>query len=171
MAHRDDADSSRDLLLALIALERGLVDQDRLLVAFEAWTQSPGRSMAEILASQGAVDERGRRLLEDLVEEHRDRPVDGRTGPAVAAAPNARSASSPRPSPTSGRIPFPRAIRPGPHSINERFRIVRRYAAGGWARSSWRSIPSSIARSRSRSCGLTTRTTRSARRGSCSRPG
>ena len=40
MAQRADADSSRDLLLALIALERGLVDQDRLLAAFGTWTQS-----------------------------------------------------------------------------------------------------------------------------------
>ena len=130
MAHRDDDDSSRDLLLALIALERGLVNQDRLLTAFQAWTQSQDRSMAEILASQGALDERGRGLLEDLVMERRDRPVDGRFEPAVAAAPIAAQPVAETVA-YVGSHPFPAGDPAGATSINERFRIVRPYARGG----------------------------------------
>ena len=36
MARRNDADASSDLLLALTALQCGLVDQGELLVAFKA---------------------------------------------------------------------------------------------------------------------------------------
>ena len=47
----------RDLLLAMLALERGLIDHVQLLNAFRAWKTGTDRSMAEILLEQGALDE------------------------------------------------------------------------------------------------------------------
>ena len=172
MAQRNDADASSDLLLALTALRCGLVDQDKILVAFKAWTRAPGRSMAEILASQGALDARGLTLLEDLVKpasrtscgpRHRTQRSSRRR---VAAQPVAETVAYLGPHPLHGGEP---AGADSPSTIA--FASSGAMHAGGWARSSSRSIPSWTARSRSRSCGPTTRTTRSARRGSCSRPG
>lgn len=88
MADRDDAWTARDLMLAMIALERGWIDGRRLREAFAAWKMSPDRAMAEVLASQGAVDSRGRVLLEALVDEHRSRDGDGRPREPAGPAPD-----------------------------------------------------------------------------------
>ena len=45
-------DPSRDLLLGLLALQTGLINQAQLVAAFHAWTQAHDRPMAEILAEQ-----------------------------------------------------------------------------------------------------------------------
>src|SRR5215831_12352048 len=87
MARRADTDAARDLLLALLALRRGLVDQAQLLVAFESWTGTEDRSMAELLVERGVLDERGRALLEDLVARHLANPEEA---PLVSAAGQAR---------------------------------------------------------------------------------
>ena len=62
MARRVLADISRDLVLALLALRRRLVDQAQLLGAFEVWTRAEDRSMAELLVERGTLDARGRAL-------------------------------------------------------------------------------------------------------------
>jgi WD40 repeat protein/tRNA A-37 threonylcarbamoyl transferase component Bud32 len=140
MCQRADADASRDLLLALIALQRGLVDRDELLAAFEAWTRSRDRSMTEILASQGALDDRGRTLLEDLVKQHREVGADERQNawPAVAASRDAHVGPDPAVAqPVAetvaylGSQPLHRGDPAGATFINERFRIVRHFARGG----------------------------------------
>ncbi|MHB1560258.1 MAG: serine/threonine-protein kinase, partial [Isosphaeraceae bacterium] len=133
MAHRDDHRTARDLLLAMIALERGWVDGRRLREAFEAWKSSPERAMGEVLASQGAVDARGRVVLESLVDEHRSRDGAGEhpaEAPAVAA-PMAETVAyqgplRPRPVQVDGAISTS-----GDPGLLDRFQIVRRHARGG----------------------------------------
>jgi WD40 repeat protein/serine/threonine protein kinase len=60
------ADSSRDLLFGLLALERGLIDQAQLLAAFQAWKVAEDRSMPEILREHGALDAAGAALVAGL---------------------------------------------------------------------------------------------------------
>jgi WD40 repeat protein/serine/threonine protein kinase len=140
MTLRTEADISRDLLLALIALRRGLIDQTKLVAAFDAWSEARGRSMADILAGLGLLNERGRILLEGLVEElqqsRADRHREDEPAPAVAR-PLSETVAYHGP-PSLGRAPAdpdrttagagrPAAAR----SVDERFRIVRRFARGG----------------------------------------
>ena len=67
----DPRDSTnRDLLIGLLALQNGLVDQSALVTAFHAWTRDKSRSIAEVLAGQGAIDAGERALLEGLAEKH-----------------------------------------------------------------------------------------------------
>ena len=71
MDHRDAA--NRDLLIGLLALQNGLVDQDVLVLAFRAWTRDKSRPIAEILAAQGAIDAGERALLEGLAAKQLSR--------------------------------------------------------------------------------------------------
>jgi hypothetical protein len=68
-----DSDASHDLLLVLLALQNGLIDQAQLLAAFETWSHAQDDAMAEILLRQGALDEPARALLEGLVASHHQR--------------------------------------------------------------------------------------------------
>ena len=68
MDNRDD--TNRDLLIGLLALQNGLVEQDVLILAFRAWTRDKSRPIAELLASQGAIDANERGLLEGLAAKH-----------------------------------------------------------------------------------------------------
>jgi serine/threonine-protein kinase len=61
---------SCDLLLGLLALKTGLINQAQLITAFHAWTEARDRPMAEILAEQGAVSTPCLTLVEGLVIEH-----------------------------------------------------------------------------------------------------
>jgi hypothetical protein len=74
MARRADVDAAEDLVLALLALQQGLVDPAQLLDAFGNWTGAEDRSMAELLVARGVLDQRGRALLEDLVTDHLAKP-------------------------------------------------------------------------------------------------
>ena len=65
--------ANRDLLIGLLALQNGLVDQDVLILAFRAWTRDKSRPIAEILAAQGAIDADERALLEGLAAKHLNR--------------------------------------------------------------------------------------------------
>jgi eukaryotic-like serine/threonine-protein kinase len=62
--------ANRDLLVGLLALQNGLVDQDVLILAFRAWTRDKSHPLAEILATQGVIDAGERALLEGLAEKH-----------------------------------------------------------------------------------------------------
>jgi hypothetical protein len=68
MPRRDDA--PRDLLFGLLALQNGMVTRDQLVLAFTAWTGSPGRPLADLLAEQGALRPEHRPLLEGLADAH-----------------------------------------------------------------------------------------------------
>jgi eukaryotic-like serine/threonine-protein kinase len=60
----------RDLLIGLLALQNGMVNQPQLVAAFGAWTTSAGRAMADLLVEQGALTDSRRALLEALLAEH-----------------------------------------------------------------------------------------------------
>jgi serine/threonine-protein kinase len=62
--------ADRDLLFGLLALQNGLIDQAKLVAAFQAWTLDKGRPMADHLAGRGALDADDRALVEALVERH-----------------------------------------------------------------------------------------------------
>ena len=68
MAERTDL--SQDLLFGLLALHTGMIDQARLVTAFQAWTLARSRSMADILVEQGALDGDSRGLLKALARKH-----------------------------------------------------------------------------------------------------
>jgi serine/threonine protein kinase len=63
-------DPARDLLFGLLALQTGLINQAQLVAAFHAWTQARDRTMAAILAEQGALATNCLTLVEGLVIEH-----------------------------------------------------------------------------------------------------
>ena len=59
-----------NLLFGLLALQTGLISQGALFSAFNAWTRDKTRSMADILADQGDLDDARRSLLEGLIAVH-----------------------------------------------------------------------------------------------------
>jgi tRNA A-37 threonylcarbamoyl transferase component Bud32/dipeptidyl aminopeptidase/acylaminoacyl peptidase len=59
-----------DLLLGLLALQNGLIDQVQLIAAFQAWTRDKSRSLAEHLVSRGDLDAEQRSGVEAMVALH-----------------------------------------------------------------------------------------------------
>ena len=57
-------DPSHDLLLGLLALQNGLIDQAQLLAAFQAWTLDKSSSLADQLVARGDLDADARAGLE-----------------------------------------------------------------------------------------------------------
>ena len=68
MALRDDA--TRDLLLGLLALQNGFIDQASLIAAFHVWSLDRSQHLGRILEQRGALATSRRELLEELVEAH-----------------------------------------------------------------------------------------------------
>ena len=64
------AGADRHLLLGLLALQVGLIDQSELVAAFQAWAREKDRSLADHLVARGAIDVEQRRLLEALAMQH-----------------------------------------------------------------------------------------------------
>ena len=62
--------ANRDMLIGLLALQNGLVDQSVLVSAFRAWSRDRSRPLADILVDQGAIDAGERSLLLGLAENH-----------------------------------------------------------------------------------------------------
>jgi len=50
------AAADRHLLLGLLALQNGLIDQGALVAAFQAWTRDKARSLADQLVARGDLD-------------------------------------------------------------------------------------------------------------------
>ena len=48
--------AERDLLFGLLALQIGLIDQSKLVAAFQAWTLDKARALADHLVSRGDLD-------------------------------------------------------------------------------------------------------------------
>ena len=65
--------TSRDLLLGLLALQNGLIDQSQIVAAFHAWTLDKVRPLAEHLVALGHLAPAHRPLLEGLAAAHLDR--------------------------------------------------------------------------------------------------
>jgi serine/threonine protein kinase/tetratricopeptide (TPR) repeat protein len=84
------ADASADLLLGLLALQTGLIDQSSLVLAFHAWTRSGRLTMAEVLLEQRAIDADQRSVLEALAAQHL-RKHGGDPGRSLAALHAGRS--------------------------------------------------------------------------------
>ncbi|MFO0958443.1 MAG: hypothetical protein U0800_13600 [Isosphaeraceae bacterium] len=62
--------ADRDLLFGLIALQSGLIDQGKLVAAFQAWTLDKSRPIAEQLVSRGDLEPDDRAAVDALVARH-----------------------------------------------------------------------------------------------------
>jgi serine/threonine-protein kinase len=62
--------ADRPLLLGLLALQTGLIDQGQLVAAFQAWTLDKSRSLADHLEGRGDLMGPRRAVLEALVQVH-----------------------------------------------------------------------------------------------------
>jgi serine/threonine-protein kinase len=149
MDHRHD--TSRDLIMGLLALQNGLVDQDVLVLAFRAWTRDKSRPIAEILAAGGAIDADERALLEGLAGKHLGRHGNdperslAALGPPLSLRAGLAKIGDPGIEATLGRIESARAStqndgdpdRTGSYGVGsatsdgQRFRILRPHARGG----------------------------------------
>src|SRR5262249_20909623 len=63
-------DSTRDLLFGLLALQVGLIDQGDLFAAFNAWSRTKERPLADVLVAQGSLEAQQRGLVDSLVAMH-----------------------------------------------------------------------------------------------------
>src|SRR6516165_8646394 len=81
--------AERDLLFGLLALQIGLIDQSKLVAAFQAWTLDKARSLADHLKAHGDLDSEQRALLEALVAQHLKKH--GEVEKSLAAIPAGRS--------------------------------------------------------------------------------
>jgi serine/threonine-protein kinase len=66
-------DPSRDLLLGLLALQIGMIDQSQIVAAFHAWTRDKTRPLADHLVALGHLSPAHRPLLEGLATAHLER--------------------------------------------------------------------------------------------------
>ena len=62
------ADADRHLLFGLLTLQNGLINQDQLVAAFQAWTLDKSRSLADHLEARGDLTRAKRSLLDTLAE-------------------------------------------------------------------------------------------------------
>jgi tRNA A-37 threonylcarbamoyl transferase component Bud32 len=64
------ADTARNLLFGILALQNEFITRDDLLAAFAAWVADRSRGLGERLRARGALDGGRHNLLGALVEEH-----------------------------------------------------------------------------------------------------
>ncbi len=79
-------DTDRNLLFGLLALQNGLIDQAKLVAAFQAWTLEKARPLAEHLVARGDLDADDRSAVEALVTRH-IKKHGGSTEKSLAAIP------------------------------------------------------------------------------------
>src|SRR5262249_35837329 len=84
------ADTDRHLLLGLLALQNGLIDQAQLVAGFQSWTRDKDRVLADHLVGLGYLDRAHCPLLEGLAALHLARHG-GAAGQSLAAIPAGRS--------------------------------------------------------------------------------
>ncbi|MGO9913266.1 MAG: protein kinase domain-containing protein [Isosphaeraceae bacterium] len=84
------AAADRHLLLGLLALQTGMIDQGQLVAAFQAWTLNKMRNLADILVARGDLSAVQRGLLEGLADQHLQKHGD--VEKSLAAVPASRSA-------------------------------------------------------------------------------
>ena len=65
-------ESDRNLLFGILALQKRLVPQDRLVAALNQWVRDPQKSLGAILREEGVLGEEDEILLETAVHEHLD---------------------------------------------------------------------------------------------------
>jgi serine/threonine protein kinase/tetratricopeptide (TPR) repeat protein len=83
-------DTEHNLLLGLLALQNGLIDQAQLVAAFQSWTRDKGRPLADHLVGLGYLDRAHCPLLEGLAALHLARHG-GDAQRSLAAIPAGRS--------------------------------------------------------------------------------
>jgi len=142
------ADTDRNLLFGVLALQMDFIGRDALVAAMNAWVLAKHRGLGEILQEQGALSAADRALLEPLVEAHVQRhggdPT--RSLAAVGSATTARRAlEAVAPDQDvqaslgfilEAREPEPGeqatvTFRPTDRVPGMRFRVVRPHAKGG----------------------------------------
>jgi len=84
------ADVDRNLLFGLLALQNGLIDQSKLVAAFQAWTLDRDRPLADHLVARGDLDTDQRAVVEAMVGVH-VKKHGGSTEKSLAAIPAGRS--------------------------------------------------------------------------------
>ena len=82
--------TEKDLLLGLLALQIGLINQSQLVAAFQAWTLEKGRTLADQLVARGDIDLGDRAAVEALVDRH-IKKHGGDVEQSLAAIPAGRS--------------------------------------------------------------------------------
>jgi tetratricopeptide (TPR) repeat protein len=146
--------ADRHLLLGLLALQNGLINQGQLLAAFQAWTLDKSKSLADHLEAGGDLAGARRAALEVLADAHLERhggdvekslaavPVNRSTRAGLAAlgepeieatlARVARSKNSPATEADADDPERTRTMAVGAAtSDGQRFRILRPHASGG----------------------------------------
>ena len=83
------ADVDRNLLFGLLALQNGLIDQSKLVAAFQAWTLDKDRPLADHLVAHGDLDPDQRGVVEAMVGLHLKKHG-GSTEKSLAAIPAGR---------------------------------------------------------------------------------
>src|SRR3954467_15690191 len=85
-------DTARHLLLGLLALQTGLIDQAALVAAFHAWTRDKARPLADHLQALGHLDAEQRGLVEALAAQHLKKHAGDaeKSLPAVGVEPSIR---------------------------------------------------------------------------------
>ncbi len=146
------ADTSRDLLFGLVALQIGLIDQTQLVAAFQAWTLQKSSSLADHLVGRGDLDADDRAAVDALVARHLKKHG-GDAEKSLAAVPTGRSTreslarvADPDVQATLGHLAAPGpatedgdgdAERTATYSVGsatsdgQRFRVLRPHAKGG----------------------------------------
>jgi serine/threonine-protein kinase len=139
--------AERELIVGLLALQNGLVDQVQLVAAFQVWTRDKGRGLDEHLVALGHLDERERSTLRAMLDLYLERRG-GEAGEGLATMEVGRSTreairelGDPELTASLGRL--------GPGSTGadadrtatstvgaatgdgQRFRVLRPYARGG----------------------------------------
>jgi hypothetical protein len=61
------SDLRRELLFGLVALQHGLIDEDRLVESFQAWTRDPSHSFGDYLEATGHFNPNRREAIAILV--------------------------------------------------------------------------------------------------------
>ncbi len=79
-------DNDHNLLFGVLALQNGLIDQAKLVAAFQAWTLAPDRPLADYLLARGDLDADDRAAVEALVARHLSKHG-GSTEKSLAAIP------------------------------------------------------------------------------------
>src|SRR5216684_3601150 len=64
------ANTERNLLLGILALQNNFIDLKALLAALNTWVLDKEQPMGQILRAQGGVDSDTQALLETLVQRH-----------------------------------------------------------------------------------------------------
>jgi eukaryotic-like serine/threonine-protein kinase len=64
------ADSDRNLVFGIIALQMNFISRDPLIAAMHAWALQKERPLSQILLSRGALAEDECRLLDSMVQLH-----------------------------------------------------------------------------------------------------